>query len=97
MTTPYHHLHADAAIDCVHEHVKFIWFPRKPRVYSDNDGSWGHTKAANRTSYGFPHSEEQANRRERFLPTAERSGIFVAISTLSAILVVGLDLRLKKR
>jgi len=52
----------------------------------------GRTKAANGTSYRFPHSKKQANRCKRLLPTAQRPGVFVAISALSVVLVISLDL-----
>jgi len=52
-------------------------------------------KAANRTSYGFPHGKKQANGRKRLLAATKRTRVFVTISTLSAILVISLDLQLQ--
>lgn len=57
----------------------------------------GHTEATNRTADGLPERKEQADSRERFLTTAERARILLAVVLLRQVLVVGLYLKTRER
>lgn len=57
--TSYHHLHADATIDGVHEHVKLIFMFRQ--ITNTPRESEIHTQTSERTSNGFPERQQQTD------------------------------------
>ena len=85
----YHHLHTYTTIDGVHEDIELVCHAIS--TYLRNTEPSRHTEATDGTTDRLPKRQEQANRGEGFLATAERARILLL--RLSGHLIIGLHLR----
>jgi hypothetical protein len=93
-----HHLHTDAAVHGVHEHIEFIYTPNSELILYNklsNRARDRRTKTAQRTANALPQGEQETDRRERLLTAAKRARILVA-RALRLLLVVRLHAELQR-